>query len=46
MSGKQTRRRYRCHTCDQTFASWAAAERHADSHGGARLELFTSREEG
>lgn len=35
-----TRRRriYRCHTCAETFTSWAAAERHADSHGGARID--------
>lgn len=31
--------RYRCHTCGAEFTAWAAAQRHADSHGGARLEL-------
>jgi len=30
---------YRCHTCDAVLTTWAAAERHADSHGGARLDL-------
>ena len=30
---------YRCHTCAERFATWAAAEKHADTHGGARLDL-------
>jgi hypothetical protein len=34
-----TRLRWRCHRCGETFTSWAAAERHADTHGGARLKL-------
>jgi hypothetical protein len=30
---------WRCRTCDVVLVgSWAAAERHADAHGGARLE--------
>ena len=33
------RQAWRCHTCDQRLTSWAGAERHADSHGGARLDL-------
>lgn len=31
---------YRCHTCGAVLTSWAAAERHADAHGGARLEII------
>lgn len=32
---------YRCHTCGATFERYgAAAERCADSHGGARLEAI------
>lgn len=34
------RRRWRCQTCDQILPSWAAAERHADTHGGARLDVL------
>jgi hypothetical protein len=30
--------RWRCHTCGELLMSWAGAERHADSHGGARLD--------
>lgn len=31
---------YRCQTCGESLTgAWAAAERHADAHGGARLEL-------
>jgi transposase-like protein len=30
--------RYRCATCGATFTAWATAERHADTHGGARLD--------
>jgi hypothetical protein len=36
MTGRWT---YRCHTCAERFASWAAAERHADEHHHARLDL-------
>lgn len=33
--------RWRCHTCGETFTSWAAAERHADSRPGhCRLEVI------
>jgi len=32
--------RYRCATCGATFTTWASAERHADTHGAARLELL------
>jgi len=31
--------RYRCETCGATFDPWAAAQRHADTHGGARISL-------
>jgi len=32
---------YRCHTCGATFTHYGAkAERHADEHGGARLEAI------
>lgn len=32
--------RYRCHTCGATLTSWAAAERHADTHPvGARIDI-------
>lgn len=31
--------RYRCGTCGAMFTAWAPAERHADTHGGARLEM-------
>jgi DNA-directed RNA polymerase subunit RPC12/RpoP len=31
--------RYRCATCGETFEQLAPAERHADGHGGARIEL-------
>jgi hypothetical protein len=30
---------YRCATCGEVLKSWAAAERHGDSHHGARLDL-------
>jgi hypothetical protein len=30
--------RYRCTTCDAGHDTYAAAERHADTHGGARIE--------
>lgn len=30
---------WRCHTCEQTFTSWAAAERHADEAGHHRIEI-------
>jgi hypothetical protein len=30
---------YRCHTCGATFTAWAPAQRHADEHHHARLEL-------
>lgn len=39
---KRTRSRqtWRCHNCGQILTSWAAAERHADTHlSGARLDL-------
>lgn len=29
----------RCATCGDVLPSYAAAERHADAHGGARLEI-------
>lgn len=32
--------RYRCRTCGEELESWAAAERHGDTHHGARLELI------
>ena len=31
--------RYKCQTCGEEFARWAPAARHADAHGGARLEI-------
>jgi len=31
--------RYRCARCARYFAAWAPAERHADEHGGATIEL-------
>jgi hypothetical protein len=35
-----TRRQpYRCRTCDERFTTWAAAERHADTHGWARIDI-------
>lgn len=30
--------KYRCVTCDQTFTAWSTAQRHADTHGGSRIE--------
>lgn len=30
---------WRCSVCGEVLTPWAAAERHADEHGGARLEL-------
>ncbi len=35
-----SRPRWRGHTCGQTFTAWAAAQRHADSHRGARLKAI------
>lgn len=36
-----TRFRWRCHRCGDTFTSWAAAERHADTHPGHwRLDVI------
>lgn len=34
---------YRCHTCGVLSTSWAAAERHADTHHGARIDLELGR---
>lgn len=31
---------WRCHTCGETFKSWAASERHADATGHPRLEVI------
>lgn len=31
--------RYECGTCGARFRFYAPAERHADTHGGARLEI-------
>lgn len=31
---------YRCGSCPEVSTSYAAAERHADSHGGARIEYL------
>lgn len=30
---------WRCHKCGATFTAYAPAERHADSHGGGRIEV-------
>jgi hypothetical protein len=30
---------YRCGTCGEVSKAWAAAQRHADTHGGARVEI-------
>jgi transposase-like protein len=35
--------RWTCHTCGADFTAWAKAQRHADTHGGARLELDIGR---
>ena len=35
--------RWRCHACGEISRSYAAAERHADSHGGARIEIVSMR---
>lgn len=36
----RARRRYLCGTCeDHAESSYKAAERHADEHGGARIDL-------
>lgn len=32
--------RWRCQHCSRIFTAWAPAQRHADSHGGARLETI------
>jgi hypothetical protein len=32
--------RYRCQKCGEVLVSWAAAQRHADSHGGGRIDLM------
>lgn len=37
---KGERARWVCYSCGEILESWAAAERHADSHGGARLECL------
>lgn len=31
---------WRCATCGEVLKSWAASERHADAHHGARLEIL------
>lgn len=36
---------WRCRTCGEVLYSWAAAERHADGHGGARLDLLLDPED-
>lgn len=34
---------WKCGTCQEIIrGSWASAERHADAHGGARLEQVVS----
>jgi hypothetical protein len=30
---------YRCHTCGEVFPDWTKAQRHADTHHGARIEI-------
>jgi len=30
---------YVCHKCGEENKAWARAQRHADSHGGARIDL-------
>lgn len=35
-------RRYHCRRCGAYFGPWAPAERHADTHGGATIELDVS----
>lgn len=35
--------KYRCRTCGEVLNTWAAAERHADQHHGARLELILTK---
>lgn len=35
----RARNRYRCAKCDNVETAYKAAERHADSHGGARIDL-------
>lgn len=34
--------RYRCRTCGQVFTAWAPAQRHANEHGGARVEIVAA----
>jgi hypothetical protein len=31
---------WRCWTCQVISTSWAAAQRHADAHGGGRIECL------
>lgn len=38
----RSRLRWRCHTCGATFTAWRTAERHADTHHGARLDVVVS----
>lgn len=32
-------RQWRCGSCGELSTSWAAAQRHADAHGGGRVEI-------
>lgn len=34
------RRSWRCAKCGTVSTAWAAAQRHADTHGGARVEVM------
>jgi hypothetical protein len=34
------RGRYRCNTCGALESAYAPAQRHADAHGGARIEIM------
>lgn len=31
---------WRCYRCGEISTSWAAAQRHADTHGGGRIECL------
>jgi hypothetical protein len=37
---RMRRPRWRCHSCQQPFTAWAAAERHSDQTGHHRLEVL------
>lgn len=41
VKGRAPRRDYRCAGCGEILRSWAACERHRDTHGHRRFEMMS-----